>query len=426
MKKKNLVLCLLISLFMFIGPVNASEAIVCKDNKLEVGQTTICDIKVLSTEEITISTSDGLKSSAVGATFKQNGSLEIEATKVGNQVVTATSSDGSNNGTFEIIVTEKATTTAKPTTTKTITTTKAKSSNSYLSSITIDGEKINGFSKSTQKYNITVSNDVTNISLDAKSEDSKSDISVDGPEILKVGENEYTIVVTAEDETTKIYKVIVIKEEKELISTKLTDIKISGYKFEFDNSSKTFYLKVKKDTDKLHISTELENEDADVNIIGNSNLKNGSVIKIEVTNEDNNKITYRIIIEKEEAKENSLVLYFVIGGILLVIIILSIIFLIKKKNNKNKKDNKTSKEDKKPIKDETKEVKKISDDTDDFDIKEEIVDNDEEEKTRVLNFSGLFEDEEELEKTKVLDSLGDEDFEEALNKTFIEEENKED
>lgn len=118
--------------------------------------------------------------------------------------ITVTAEDGTVK-TYTIYIVKEA----KPVTTATPVT-YYYSSNSYLKSLEIDGYDID-FDKETYEYKISVSSDVTSLDIKAVAEDSKSRVEINGNEGFKKGENTVTITVTAEDGTTKEYKIVVDK-----------------------------------------------------------------------------------------------------------------------------------------------------------------------------------------------------------------------
>ena len=87
-----------------------------------------------------------------------------------------------------------------------------KSSNNYLSELTIDIENFN-FDKNTTEYTLVVDNNTQIITISAKAEDEKAKITGTGQKALKVGENKYTITVIAEDETKREYNIVITREE---------------------------------------------------------------------------------------------------------------------------------------------------------------------------------------------------------------------
>ena len=98
-----------------------------------------------------------------------------------------------------------------------------KSNNNYLSELIVDVENFN-FDKNITEYTLEVDNDIQIITISAKPEDVKAQVTGTGQKALKVGENKYTITVTAEDESKKEYNLIIIRKEavqnkKEIVET---------------------------------------------------------------------------------------------------------------------------------------------------------------------------------------------------------------
>lgn len=87
-----------------------------------------------------------------------------------------------------------------------------KSSNNYLSELTIDIENFN-FDKNTTEYTLVVDNNTKIITISAKAEDEKAKVTGTGQKALKVGENKYTITVIAEDEAKREYNIVITREE---------------------------------------------------------------------------------------------------------------------------------------------------------------------------------------------------------------------
>ncbi len=244
------------------------------------------------------------------------------------------------NGKKTITINIKDITTTKTTTS----TTKVKSNNNYLSYISINGEEIKDFSKENTKYFVSVPYDTNKIKITTKTEDNNAIYEINGPDLLEIGDNEYTIGVTSEDNTIRFYKIIIHRnEEEKKISTRVSNIKIKGYKLNFDGQSKTYHLKVKENVKKLEIKVKLEDNNAKYEIDGNEELKDGSIIKIIVENEDLETSEYRIIISKEETQ--NYLIYLIIGLSIIILIIVVAFILSNKKNHRvnkkleNEKDN---------------------------------------------------------------------------------------
>lgn len=401
--KKNLKLLafFIITSFVFVFNVKAESSITCTPKNVYIGDQITCSIKTDEPVEVT----SKLSLVAGNTTLEKNGNIVYKATNKGTYDVILTTIEPGFTTKAEVNVTEKTTTTKTTTTT----TTKAKSDNNYLSSITIDGEEIDDFSKNTTKYFVDVENDTQKVTIKAQAEDSTATVSIDGPKTLNVGDNEYTISVTSESDSIKYYKIIITRaDEEESSSTEIKSIKIRGYKLSFDKTSKTFHLNIKPEDSQLDITVTLKDKKANYEIEDNDNLKDGSVIKIVVTAEDNTTDTYRIII----SKKSSNIMPIIIGSLILVIAIIIIVLVIINKKRKNNKDNKNDNKAKEknvtedkiekeniinektiemPIINEPEQASEASLDEEDYNIP---YDNDEEEETRILSYA----EQKELEK----------------------------
>lgn len=413
MKKVKLFLMFILGMLIFSINVKAADTYGIKCDKAYVNEPFACSVTTTGT----VSISTDLKVYEGSVSMDKNGTIKFKASKAGDYDISLISDDGETTyKTVTISVNEK-TTTAKTTTT----TTKAKSDNNYLESITVNGEQIESFDKTKTKYFVEVENKVKKATIKATSEDDASTVTIDGPKVLEVGDNEYTISVKSESNTTKFYKVIVTRKDKEESSnTDIKSIKIRGYHLNFDKNSKTFYLNIKKEDTELDIMVNTKDKKANYDIEGNENLEDGSVVKIIVTAQNGDTDTYRIIIQKESTN----IIPYIIGALILIIIIVIIVVVMKnkKKKNNNKDDNKEKKSDgkKKPINKENKnnedfenektiEMPPISEPKEkdnkesyeeeyDDDLDDEMVhiDNDEEEETRILSYA----EREELERAK--------------------------
>lgn len=437
--KKRVTLILFMFMFCFVSIDNLQAKSTYSCNKeVPVDGYITCSVtvdndavKIESDGNVNIYDLKGEKYSKISdyqAVFYESGTVVFGPAddKYSKYIISLLNEDGRPYGS-DTRVNVIAKTTVKPTTT---TTTKSLSSNNYLSTITVDGEEIKNFSKNTSKYFVKVENDVSTISIEAEAEDEKAKVEIDGPDTLKIGDNEYTISVTSENDTTKFYKVIVTRnEEDESSNTDIDNIKVKGYNLNFDKNSKTFYLSINKNTTKLNIEVTLDDEKSNYEIKGNDNLKDGSIVKIIVTAEDGSTDTYRIIIQKD-SKSNVPLIIILISSIIIIGIVVFVLIKRKNKKKKNDKKGKTNKNNQKSnssvenkdYQDEkTIEMPPISSDSagldgykEDDDEQIVHVDNDEEEKTRMLSYAEKVELEKNVdENEKIKNMINDE-----LDKTF--------
>lgn len=437
MKKVKLFLMFILGMLIFSVNVKAADTYGVKCDKAYVNEPFTCS--VTTTESVSISTD--LKVYEGSTSMDKNGTIKFKATKIGDYDISLISDDGETTyKTVTISVNEKTTTTKTTTTT-----TKAKSDNNYLESITVNGEQIESFDKTKTKYFVEVENKVKKVTVKATSEDDNATVTIDGPKVLEVGDNEYTISVKSESNTTKFYKVIVTrKDEEESSNTDIKSIKIRGYHLNFDKNSKTFYLNIKKEDTELDITVNTKDKEANYDIEGNENLEDGSVIKIIITAKNGDTDTYRIIIQKEST---NIIPYIIAAAILIIIIVIIVVVMKnKKKKDNNKDDNKDKKannnkevisktnknnedfENEKTIKmppisePKEKDNKEAYEEEYDDDLDDEMVhiDNDEEEETRILSYA----EREELERSRRQKDVEDSSdvsnkIDEELNKSLL-------
>lgn len=200
------------------------------------------------------------------------------------------------------------------------------SSNNYLSNITLSNGNIN-FNKNITEYNITVDYQVSNIEVIATAEDSKSKVEITGNTNLEIGNNIIEIKVIAEDNSTRIYKINVEKKDESYVlssNNNISSVNIKNYDFDF-NSNITNYTLTIKDEEKLDIEVILEDSKSTYNIQGNNDLKNNSVIKIEVIAEDGTNKIYQINI-----KSNDKIIKSIFITIITILLIINIVRLFLK------------------------------------------------------------------------------------------------
>lgn len=97
-----------------------------------------------------------------------------------------------------------------------------RSSDNSLKSLTVENMKLNPeFNKDTLEYSLDLSNDVTKIKIIAEKNDSKATVSGDGEIDVKEGQNTISIVVVAENGSSRTYKINAYVAEKSPVKTKI-------------------------------------------------------------------------------------------------------------------------------------------------------------------------------------------------------------
>lgn len=217
-----------------------------------------------------------------------------------------------------------------------------RSANNYLKELTISSGKIT-FNKYTTDYTTAVYYDVTKINVTAVPEDSKATVTINSPN-LNVGNNIITIVVKAENTSTRTYKIMVTRHDQNVKmsdNNNISSLKVLGHEIDFKSDVLEYDLTI-KDEYALVFEISLEDPLASYKIEGNEKLDNGSVIKVITTSESGQNKEYKFNVkkeEKEEPKENKQngIIYGIIGfgvGCTITFIVTSLI-----KGKKKKTDN---------------------------------------------------------------------------------------
>lgn len=190
------------------------------------------------------------------------------------------------------------------------------------------------FDPSIRNYSVSVDNKVTSLDITAESPDESVTITIsDNARSLEEGANE--VIITLEDTVGNkgTYTIVVTREKAKSSNNFLANITIDNHQLNFDTSITSYDLTIKKEK-ILNINAVTVSDKASFAILGNSNLKNGSVVTIRVTAEDKTTRDYTInIVKKFNIMDYGI--YIVIGLLLLLLIVL--LLISKKKKNTKKK-----------------------------------------------------------------------------------------
>lgn len=245
-----------------------------------------------------------------------------------------------------------------------------------LSSITINGTKIEDFDSKKYEYEYTSTEKTVDIRGIGVGGTTVTNV---GKKELKNGDNEFIITVSNSEGDSIDYKLIV-KYDSADTDCDINTLEVEGYDIKFDPNVLEYKLKI-KDEYSLKINIELVNTESKYTIKGNQNLQNGSNIIIEVRNGAKTK-KYTITIEKDIVpvvkKKTSplLIISLVVLGLGIVGLIVFLIIKNKKKKNKEElektkdldnvlDDDSEEDEDIDTDEDETEEINEELDETDD-------------------------------------------------------------
>ena len=236
-----------------------------------------------------------------------------------------------------------------------------KSSNNYLSGITIGtGTLSPEFYRETFEYTVEFDDtvnlyDLKEIEISATAEDNRATVEGAGTIQLNDGENNITLTVTAENGTARTYTIKVVKPMPvEQSALRLQTLVLNGINtngeyqtinIEFDPETFDYDITVPNEITAISINPTTENEDIIIEATGGESLNEGDnriIIILTSPSDETIKTTYTINVERQAAlvtegqgltKEQLgiMIIASVVGVILLIVIIVAIVKHVRKK-----------------------------------------------------------------------------------------------
>ena len=226
-----------------------------------------------------------------------------------------------------------------------------KSTNNYLKKLNVEGYVFSpNFDKQTIDYIISGETNDNKVKIVAEAEDSKAKVSGIGEREIHTGENILEVEVAAESGTVRTYRIKINKkvanENLKLNTLTLkTDLgKELDISPNFTSNNYSYKTEVENEVKNIEINYT-SNENAKVEIAGNTNLKDGeNIITIKViANDGTESTTYRVnvirksgILAKAEGKEDKKELD-AKAIIAIIVVFLLLAFLLRGSKKKGKK-----------------------------------------------------------------------------------------
>ena len=206
-----------------------------------------------------------------------------------------------------------------------------KSSDTTIQKFVIKEVENFNFSNSITEYDIKLDKVVEKLEIEISLNDKNANYEIKGNENLKIGDNEISVIVTAEDGTTKEFKIKlkIVDPNKERLSLK--NITIKNYILNYYKNNYNYELKINNEK-KLDIVIDKGNENIKYEIIGNEKLKNGSKIEIKITDGTDTESYFINIIK---SKTPNIWLTCLLNVIIIALVVAVAVVLIRMKNNKN-------------------------------------------------------------------------------------------
>ena len=182
-----------------------------------------------------------------------------------------------------------------------------RSSNNRLASLNVNGAELNPkFSSDNESYNVSVPYSIANLSINARAEDSKSNVNISSTALTAEETTDVRITVTAENGSTKTYVIHATrgKDPSKILSTNnyLASLNISSGVLspQFNKEQEKYIVYLPYEIDSINIDGIVEDtkyatikkEGPDKLSIGNNNYK------LIVTAEDGSTKTYTIIVSR--------------------------------------------------------------------------------------------------------------------------------
>ena len=284
--------------------------------ELQTGNNATFTVNVIDNVLSSLSLSNGTLSPAFNpntttytATIDSNSTTISATTSTSSSTITGigtkTLAYGLNK--FEIKVTDKLNNTKVYTIN--ITRTDNRSSDNTLKTLTVSNTSIS-FNGSSNYYD-NVENDVTSVTINATTSNSKATIAGTGTKNLAVGLNTFTITVTAENGTTQTYTIKINRKSQNKSNNKslstdnnLSSLSINGKKIDF-GKKKNYTYHVDNDVTIANIEYTTSSNLATVTLDGDKNLKVGNnvyFILVYAENGDLNAYSLNIIRDEEKSE----------------------------------------------------------------------------------------------------------------------------
>ena len=161
-----------------------------------------------------------------------------------------------------------------------------------LKSLTISNYELD-FKSNVYGYSLTIDDNVNELDIKAEAEDSNAKVEINGNTNLVNG-SKIVISVTVNNKKSE-YVLNIVKNA----STKLKSLIVTNYQLDFKSDVYGYSLIINDNVNELDIKAEPEDSNSKVEINGNTNLVNGSVISIVVSDNNGNSNEYKISITKQ-------------------------------------------------------------------------------------------------------------------------------
>ncbi|GHT20945.1 hypothetical protein FACS189430_00210 [Bacteroidia bacterium] len=269
-------------------------------SSLSVNQGTLTPAFNANTTSYSVNVANSVANITISATAKHNAASVVgtgsQSLKVGNNSfnVVVTAEDGATKKTYTVNITRAAPV--------------VQSNDSNLSSLSVNqGTLTPAFNANTTSYSVNVANSVANITISATANHSAANVVGTGSQSLKVGNNSFNVVVTAEDGTSK--KTYTVNITRAALVVQSNDANLSSLSVNqgtltpaFNANTTSYSVSVANSVANITISATANHSAASVVGTGSQSLNVGNnALSVVVTAEDGTSKTYTVTVNRAAA-----------------------------------------------------------------------------------------------------------------------------
>lgn len=227
-----------------------------------------------------------------------------------NQEITGTGKRILNYGDNRVRVVVKAQSGSSSTYEIMIVRTDDRSGDTTLKYLNIEGTNLSYIEGQTS-YQVTVSRSVEQIFLTAQTTDPKAQLIGTGTKSLRIGENNFQLIVSSKNGVSQTYDIKVIRSEEEfkenVESSKIEVLTLNGMEIPIIDGKDTYFFSVDKNVNSLPIYLKTKSATAKYKIENEKNLVAGlNKIKITITDLNNEISEYYIVVYKQPGITSSI------------------------------------------------------------------------------------------------------------------------
>ncbi len=265
------------------------------------------------------------------ASFVSGYGSRTENLKVGkNTILVKVTSETGSERVYTLVITRKGTP-------EVVNVDKTKSANNNLELLLVSSVSFM-FDTDVTNYNLYVSNSITSVLVTATAEDEKATVATTGGTNLQVGTNKVTVVVTAENGTTKTYTINIIRKEEGLaVSTDstLSDLQIGSKNIHFSPTNYLYNVTVFPGVEELSLSLTPSSAKAQIEVIGNQELSDYTTVKVKVIAEDGSYSIYDINVSVNNITKGEIAIFIVCSVLVVGLVVYGTISRNRKKKELN-------------------------------------------------------------------------------------------